>query len=122
MTARALASAGRALALYYSDARKPLAIVVPDKRYPRLWRALLPGGAVSDLTNLNRAADAAFALMQRRRDWRLLRWRPHHSDAQLEGRRRAQTLPPLWGVTRRANGHASKFPAATPATSAGAAL
>lgn len=40
----------------------PIAEVVPDGKYPGMWRLrLLPDGNLSDMVNLSRAKDAAIA-------------------------------------------------------------
>jgi hypothetical protein len=38
--------------------RRTVARVVPDSKYPGMWRVRLPGG-LSDMVNLSRARDAA---------------------------------------------------------------
>jgi hypothetical protein len=40
-----------------------LATVIPDARWPGMWRVKLPNGFLSDLVNLSRAKDAATALV-----------------------------------------------------------
>jgi hypothetical protein len=42
--------------------RRVVASIVPDPKWPRMWRVGLPDGHVSDMVNLSRARDAARAL------------------------------------------------------------
>src|SRR5262245_52127346 len=51
--------------LYYGRRRTPLARVVPDEKYPTMWRIHWPSGEVSDMVNLTRAKDAATAIALR---------------------------------------------------------
>ena len=44
---------------------KPVADVVPDERYPCMYRVRLPAQPLTDLVNLSRARDAAFAMAGR---------------------------------------------------------
>lgn len=63
--------------LLYGRARRPLATVVPDSRWPDMWRIAWPDGQVSDMVNLTHAKDAAAAIAERgppSRYRRLLRW------------------------------------------------
>lgn len=53
------------LALHYGKSRKPLAWVVPDARYPSMFRIKWPDGSLSDMVNLTRAKDAAMAMAER---------------------------------------------------------
>lgn len=53
------------LALHYGKSRKPLAHVVPDGKYPKMWRIQWPDGSLSDMVNLSRAKDAAMVLAMR---------------------------------------------------------
>jgi hypothetical protein len=65
-------------ALQYGNTRTPLALVVPDRRWPNMWRVHWPDGQISDLANLSRARDAALAICERgplRRYEKLFRWR-----------------------------------------------
>jgi len=48
--------------LYRQDSRSPVLCVVPDKTYPAMWRIKSKAGALSDMANLSRAKDSAFAL------------------------------------------------------------
>jgi hypothetical protein len=44
---------------HVSRASKPLPKgIVPDAKYPGMYRLVLPGGALSDMVNLTRAKDA----------------------------------------------------------------
>ena len=63
--------------LLYGNARSPLATVVPDIRWPGMWRIVWPNGQRSDMVNLSRAIEAAEANAERGppgRDRKLLRW------------------------------------------------
>jgi hypothetical protein len=63
--------------LLYGRARRPLATVVPDTRWPDMWRIAWPDGQLSDMVNLTRAKDAAVAIAERGPPGRLrklLRW------------------------------------------------
>jgi hypothetical protein len=65
--------------LYYGSSRTALAQVVPDARYPGMWRVKLRDVAnLSDVVNLSRAKDAAMVLGMRRapsNEPALLRWK-----------------------------------------------
>jgi hypothetical protein len=66
-----------ALVLHYGNARTPLAVVVPDPKWPGMWRVRWPDGTFSDITNLSRAKDAAAAILEGgppRRDSRRFKW------------------------------------------------
>ena len=66
-------------ALHYGDTRKPLALVVPDKHWPGMYRIAWPDGRLSDIANLSRAKDAAEAICERgppRRNPQVFGWRP----------------------------------------------
>jgi hypothetical protein len=39
----------------------PVLEIVPDAKYPAMWRVTLPGGGLSDMVNRPRAMDAARA-------------------------------------------------------------
>jgi hypothetical protein len=41
--------------------------IVPDARWPGMYRIRLPGGELTDMVNLTRAKDALAALAERRR-------------------------------------------------------
>ena len=63
--------------LLYGRARRPLATVVPDTRWPDMWRIVWPDGRFSDMVNLARAVDGAAAIAERGppgRYRKLLRW------------------------------------------------
>jgi hypothetical protein len=49
-------------ALLLNGKGKPLLHIVPDDRYPGMWRVRLPSGQLTDMVNLARAKDAAGAL------------------------------------------------------------
>jgi hypothetical protein len=63
-------------ALHYGNAQIPLVSVVPDDRWPGMWRMVSPDG--SDMTNLARIKDAAAAICERgppARNRRIFRWK-----------------------------------------------
>jgi hypothetical protein len=63
--------------LYYASAKHPIAEVVPDNRWPGMWRVRWPDGSLSDIANLTRAKDAAFVMAQKgppARDGHRLHW------------------------------------------------
>jgi hypothetical protein len=39
--------------------------IVPDERYPSMWRVRHPDGSLSDMINRTRAKDAAMAMLDR---------------------------------------------------------
>jgi hypothetical protein len=52
--------------------------VVPDSRWPNMWRVRSTDGSLSDMVNLARAKDAAIAIAERgppARNRRLVSWR-----------------------------------------------
>jgi hypothetical protein len=56
--------------LYMSGRRKPLAGIMPDGKWPRMWRVKYPDGTLSDMVNLSRAKDAALAAVARTQEVR----------------------------------------------------
>ena len=48
--------------LYRYGSSKVLAEIVPDDKYPGMWRIKLPGAPLSDMVNRTRAKDAAMYL------------------------------------------------------------
>jgi hypothetical protein len=42
--------------------RRVVASIVPDSKFPQMWRVRLPDGHVTDMVNLSRARDAARSL------------------------------------------------------------
>ena len=74
--------------LYYGNARKPLARVVPDAKYPGMWRIAWPDGRQSDMVNLTRAKDAAIVLGMRHapsHESKLLRWKQDRGESGAAG-------------------------------------
>jgi hypothetical protein len=53
------------LVLYYGRARRALVRIVPDATWAGMFRARLPDGQISDMANLPRIKDAAFAIALR---------------------------------------------------------
>jgi len=49
--------------------RRRMGRVVPDVRYPGLYRSLLSGGRLSDMSNLARAKDSVLAAAERELEW-----------------------------------------------------
>jgi hypothetical protein len=45
--------------LFVVGRRKPVLRIVPDARYPTMWRVQRPDGSLSDMANRTRAKDAA---------------------------------------------------------------
>jgi hypothetical protein len=65
-------------ALHHGNAQTPMVRVVPDARWPGMWRMLWPDGRLSDMTNLARAKDAASTLCEREspgKDRRRFHWK-----------------------------------------------
>jgi hypothetical protein len=96
------------VALYYGNARNPLAEIVPDSHWPGMWRVRWPDGAVSDMTNVSRAKDAAVAIAERgppARNRRRLHFRA--VEIALRGTARRAIAPSRTGGDRgRINGRA----------------
>jgi hypothetical protein len=74
-------TSARSLGLHYGNSRRALATVVPDDRWPGMWRVSLPERPLSDMLNLARAKDAAITLTcaasdrdGKRLDRALMRW------------------------------------------------
>jgi hypothetical protein len=66
------------LALHYGSSLAPMVSVVPDDRWPGMWRMLWPSGDLSDMANLARIKDAAMEICDRgppRRDRRRFNWK-----------------------------------------------
>ncbi len=78
--------ASKTYRLLYGRARCPLATVVPDTRWPDMWRIAWPDGQISDMVNLTRAKDAAVAIAERgppSRYQRLLWWKLCIEDGRI---------------------------------------
>ena len=85
-------------ALYYGRACAALVRVIPDDRWPEVWRMAWPDGSLSDLANLSRIKDAAIAICERgppARNRRLFRWRIEPSKTASGGLPIRQTATPL---------------------------
>jgi hypothetical protein len=65
--------------LYYGDDRSPVAAIVPDDRYPGMYRVAWPARAgLSEIVSLRDAKEAAARIAERgppRRDPGLFRWK-----------------------------------------------
>jgi hypothetical protein len=64
--------------LHDGRSKMPMARVVPDDRWPGMWRIAWSDGRLSDMTNLTRCKDAAAVFCARdlpSKDRRDLRWR-----------------------------------------------
>jgi hypothetical protein len=68
-----------AYSLHYGNGSRSLARIIPDDRWPGMWRIHWPDDRISDMANLTRAKDAAIAACERGpprlRDTRLFQWR-----------------------------------------------
>src|SRR4030095_16201121 len=66
------------LSLHFGRSRQPLAWVVPDEKYPQMYRVHWPDGDTSDMVNLTRGRWAAVSICLRTapsHDRRLFNWR-----------------------------------------------
>ena len=45
--------------------KTPVVRIVPDAKYPNMWRVELPDGTLTDMVNRTRAKEAALALASR---------------------------------------------------------
>jgi hypothetical protein len=73
--------------LHYGNG-KSLAFVIPDDRWPGMYRLHWPDGQVSDIVNLTRAKDAAVTICERgppRRAVRLFRWKIDRRESPADG-------------------------------------
>jgi hypothetical protein len=61
------------------QSRRVAAMLLPDPRFPSMFRIKLPNGSISDMVNLTRAKDAALSL----------------ADAMLDGRKRGFQAPAI---------------------------
>jgi hypothetical protein len=68
-----------AFGLYAGTDSRPLATVIPDDLWPGLYRIRFDDGAISDVTNLSRAKDAARTVSKS------FRWKPIKTDGQPIG-------------------------------------
>jgi hypothetical protein len=48
--------------LHLQGKGKPIVTIVPDDKYPAMWRVRLPDGRLTDMVNRTRAMDAAIAI------------------------------------------------------------
>lgn len=53
------------LGLFYGRSTKPMVEIVPDAKYPTMWRIRHPDGRLSDMANLTRIKDAAALICER---------------------------------------------------------
>jgi hypothetical protein len=70
--------------LHYCGSRTVLAVVVPDLRWPDMWRIMWPAGGMSDMGNLARIRDAAVLIASRGPPFRSpdrLQWRCYETPA-----------------------------------------
>jgi hypothetical protein len=73
-------------AMHYGNARAPMIRVVPDDRWPGMWRMIWPDGQLSDMANLSRIKDAAAEICDRgppRSDRRCFRWKVFHPESAI---------------------------------------
>jgi hypothetical protein len=47
----------------YVGTRSSSYSIVPDERYPQMWRVRCPNGSLSDMVNRTRAKDAAMTMI-----------------------------------------------------------
>src|SRR5262245_61080378 len=76
-------------ALYYGNGRSPLATVIPDLHYLKLFRIRWPSGRLSRLFVLSLAKDAALAVAERgppRRHPKRFRWEVRESSQGASGK------------------------------------
>jgi hypothetical protein len=69
--------------LHYGNARVPMVRVVPDDRWPGMWRMIWPDSQLSDLGNLSRIRDAAAVICERgppARNRRRFHWKVFHPE------------------------------------------
>ena len=88
-------------ALFYGNARPPLAVIIPDGRYAGMFRIAWPDGRLGDIVNLSRAKDAAAAIAERgppARDRSRFNWKQDRSK------------PPIFAPPVRRNGQAAVKP------------
>jgi hypothetical protein len=71
---------GNRSAIFKGVAKIPAAVIVPDDKYPGQFRVMASGQRPSDMVNLTRAVDAAFALVLR-----------HQNKPEQETRRQSHT-------------------------------
>jgi hypothetical protein len=89
----------QAWCLHYGSAQSPIVVVVPDGRWPGMYRVAWPNGQLSDFVNLSRAKDAAAAICLRdspERNWRLFRWKLNQPETHANGaspRLRPNSMP-----------------------------
>jgi hypothetical protein len=48
--------------LYLRGKGKPIVTILPDGKYPNMWRVRLPDGRLTDMVNRTRAKDAALSI------------------------------------------------------------
>jgi hypothetical protein len=64
--------------LHNGNSQTPMVRIVPDAKWPRMWRMILPDGQISDLANLSRIKDAAADICDRgppRRNRAYFKWK-----------------------------------------------
>ena len=79
-------------ALYYGRSPQPLVELAPDDVWPGMFRLHWPCGAVSDMTNLSRAVDAAVTICERG---------PPARNRRLFGWQRKPSKTPSWAPPMR---------------------
>jgi hypothetical protein len=73
----------KTFALHYGTSKKVLATVIPDDKWPTMWRIHWPDGQLSDMVNIARAKDAAFSIAARKlsiKDHDCFRWTVARED------------------------------------------
>ena len=61
--AKGLKWKGNRLVVQAGGRHSPVAVIVPDTRWPGMWRVQRPDGTVTDMVNLARARDAARTIL-----------------------------------------------------------
>jgi hypothetical protein len=56
---------GDRMAIFKGASKIPAAVIIPDERYPGMFRVIAAGQSPSDMVNLTRAVDAAFVSVLR---------------------------------------------------------
>src|SRR5262249_35735926 len=77
--------------------------VVPDNKYPGMWRSTLSGGRLSDMTNLAWAKNAVLVAAERELEWAARTNTPpkcQEKEVSFEGPARPADFPPRPSLLR----------------------